>query len=84
MKRVEKRFGGLWKRETEVFLSKRFDHIEIWSTTTVLGRWKIREEVKEVFLPDIKTLEQAKLRVIAEAYTELHSIITELRNGGFH
>jgi hypothetical protein len=81
MKHIEKWFFGLWKRETDVFFSKRFDHIEIWETTTFFG-WKVHEEMKEVYLPDLKTLDQAKLRVIAEVYTELHSVITQLRDGG--
>jgi hypothetical protein len=82
MRRLESWFKGLLKKEKEVFISRKFDHIEIVETTTLFGRWKVKEEVREVFLPDLKITEQGKIRVIVEAYTELHSVITELRKGG--
>lgn len=73
---------GLMKRETVVFFSKKYDHIEIIETTTLFGFWKVKEVNREVYLPDVKITEQGKLRVIADAFKELHDFITELRNGG--
>jgi hypothetical protein len=82
MRKVQSWFKGLVKKEKLVFISKRIDHIEIVETTTLFGKWVIKEETREVFLPDLKITEQGKIRVIVEAYTELHSVITELRKGG--
>jgi hypothetical protein len=78
MRRTESWFKGLLKRETEVFISKKIDHIELVETTTLFG-FKIKEDAREVFLPNVKITEQGKLRVIAEVYTELHNIAKQLK-----
>lgn len=82
MKKTESWLKGLVKRETIVFLSKNLDHVEIIQTITLFGFWNVKEETREVFLPDVKITEQGKLRVIADAYKEMHEVITELRKGG--
>jgi hypothetical protein len=79
MRRVETWFKGVLKRETEVFISRRIDHIEIVKTTTLFGHWTVKEETQEVFLPDVKFTDKGKLRVIAEAYLELQQIGKELK-----
>jgi hypothetical protein len=79
MKRVETWFGGLGKKEIYIFISRKIDHIEIQEVTTLFGK-KVKEETREVFLPDLKITEQGKLRVIVEAYTEIHEIARRLLN----
>jgi hypothetical protein len=79
MRRTESWLKGLGKKETEIFISKKLNHIEIFVTTTLFGRWVVKEDHREVFLPDLKTLEQGKLRVICEAYLELHEIAEKLK-----
>lgn len=78
MKHIDTWFRGMVKRETYIFVSKKVDHIELNEITTLFGKWKVKEEVREVFLPDLKLMEQGKLRVICEAYTELHELARRL------
>jgi hypothetical protein len=79
MKRTESWFKGLVKKETFVFISRNLEHIEITETTTLFGRWTVREDTREVYLPNLKTIDPNKLRVIAEAYMELTEVSRRLR-----
>jgi hypothetical protein len=80
MRRIEKWFKGLFKKEKEVFISRFFDHIEIYESTVLFGHFILKEETREVFLPDLKITERGKLRVITEAYTELNEITRRLKS----
>jgi hypothetical protein len=79
MKRTESWCKGLVKKETFVFITRNLEHIELVETTTLFGRWTIKEETREVYLPNLKTLDPEKLRVIAEAYEELHETTRRLK-----
>jgi hypothetical protein len=80
MKRTESWFKGLVMKETFVFISRNLDHIEISEVTTLFGgRWTVRETTREVYLPNLKTIDPDKLRVIAEAYSELHETANIMR-----
>jgi hypothetical protein len=79
MRRTESWFKGILKRETFVFISRNLEHIEIVETTTLFGRWTIREETREAYLPRMKATDKEKLRVIAEAYDELQDAIKHIR-----
>lgn len=79
MHRKETLLWGLVKKECWVFLDKRIDNIEIVETTTLFGRWVIREEVREVFVPDIEVTDTLEIRVFGDAYRELHEFIRRLR-----
>jgi hypothetical protein len=80
LKRTDSFLKGLLKRETFVFISRNLEHIEIVETTTLFGKWTVREETREVYLPNLKTMDKEKLRVIADAYTELHEAARRLKN----
>jgi hypothetical protein len=82
MKRTESLLNGLIVKETFVFISRNLEHIEIVETKKLFGRFIIREEIREVYLPHIKDIEKnrEKLVVIADAYTELHETARRLRN----
>jgi hypothetical protein len=79
MKRTESLLNGLVKKETFVFISRNLEHIELVETTTLFGFWNVREVTREVYLPNLKTLDPEKLRVIAEAYEELHEVSRRLK-----
>jgi hypothetical protein len=78
MKKTRTFLKGLVKQETFVFISRSLEHIEFTETTKFLG-WTVKEETREVFLPHLKTLEDPKLKVIADAYRELHEISRRLK-----
>lgn len=78
MIRVEKWLHGLVKKETEVFFSRRLDHIEIVETTKVFGYWKIFEDTREVFIPNTDIRNQAQMKVIADAFSALYETLQRL------
>lgn len=78
MRRTETLLKGLIVKETEIFFSRKLDHIEICVTTLLFGRWLIKEESREVYIPDLKTLENGAIRVIADAFVELDTIARRL------
>jgi hypothetical protein len=79
MRKIESWLNGLVKRETLVFIDRNLEHIELVETTTLLGFLNVKEETREVFLPNLKTIDPEKLRVIAEAYSELHETARRLK-----
>ncbi|MEH7116943.1 hypothetical protein V7128_05880 [Neobacillus vireti] len=82
MNHVESWFKGLVKKETFIFVSKKLDHVELNEITTLFGRFKVKEEVREIFLPNLKITEQGKLQVLVEVYMELHELARRLRKYG--
>lgn len=79
MRRTESWLNGLVKKETLVFIDRHIEHIEIVETTTLFGFWNVKEETREVFLPNVKITEKGKLRVIVEAMLELQETAKKLK-----
>lgn len=78
MRIVDSWFWGIFKRKKLVTISRDLRWIEIEEITTFF-KWTIREDFREVYLPNLKEVKQENLRVIAEAYTELHEVARKLQ-----
>lgn len=78
MNRTKSWFSGLVKQETIIFITRNLEHIEIIQTTKLFGFWIIKEEVREVYLPNTRQTDSEKLKVIADVYFELREIAYKL------
>lgn len=72
MKRTVNILNGVVKKETTVFISRTADNIEIVETLSLFGIFTLMERSREVYLPNVSSTEPDKLRVITDAYQELH------------
>lgn len=70
-----------WRHEKFITITRDLHWIEIEEVTSFLW-WKIKEETREVYLPNMKELKSENLLVIAEAYKELHETVLSLQQGG--
>lgn len=78
MRRTENILNGVLKKEVAVYISRSIDNIEIVETIVLFGVWTVKETIREVYLPNVSSTEPDKLRVIADAYEELHATAIQL------